>query len=279
MDTNFSFRDFFSDRKNIFMTIGVVLLLILIPVLGNLHHTPSEKKGFIPADQLAEAYLQDPQKAEKYVGKKVKLSQIPESADSETGATILFSVGDGGQLVPFTFHAGSPQDRRVIQSLDLGRTVTVSGTIQSVRAGEGYQISVQDIDGTLSESFASITTQKTTETEDYDAPPVDSYDYDPEETAASAPGPVTVQTQGNHAYLVQDGARISDYTGLYSCTIGGKKKLYYFQDGVYRPKHNGIEEYEGTTYMVYHGAVKSDFTGNYVLDGQTYSIVKGVVQE
>ena len=31
--------------------------------------------------------------------------------------------------------------------------------------------------------------------------------------------------------------------------------------------------------MVYHGAVKTDFTGTYVLDGASYSVVKGVVQE
>ena len=288
MDTSFDLRSFFSDRKNILMTIGVILLLILIPVLPNTHHTPAEDKGIIPASKLVDVYLKDPQKAEKYVGKKVRLNEVPISVDNDAGETVLYTVQGTktDEMVLFTFTADTDQNRETVRSLDPTRKVNVTGQIESVSSGNGYQVRILTVNGTIRDDFSevpeTVTEAPAAETWQGETMSEDVENTVPETTAAAPDtdsGKITVQTKGSHTYLIQDGSAISDYTGLYSCKIGGKKKLYFFQNGVYRPKHNGIEEYQGTTYMVYHGAVKTDFTGTYVLDGASYSVVKGVVQE
>ena len=158
MDTSFDLRSFFSDRKNILMTIGVILLLILIPVLANAHHTPAEDKGIIPASKLVDVYLKDPQKAEKYVGKKVRLNEVPISVDNDAGETVLYTVQGTktDEMVLFTFTADTDQNRETVRSLDPTRKVNVTGQIESVSSGNGYQVRILTVNGTIRDDFSEV---------------------------------------------------------------------------------------------------------------------------
>lgn len=270
-ETKSNFREFFSDKRNLWITIGAVVVIILIVVIANVDFSGhKEPKDMSKLQRMASLAITDPDYAkDRYENEEVSITLRPYSLDRQDGTiTFLISPNTDDEsettslVCAFTCYPRTQHTLDMIKGLDITQAITVNGTVRDVDKN-GYVIDIQSVQGRFLPGYKMPTEETTPVDEDTtEADTAEAVDVEntPEEDIGEETPDTAEETSGQ--------------TGLVKTDSG----LRYYKDGAFQPKFNGIVSYNGKNYMVYHGAVRTNFSGKYVLDGKSYRIVNGVVQ-
>lgn len=270
-DTKSNIREFFSDRRNLWITIGAALLIILIVVVANINFgADKESKDESKLQRMASIAITDPEYAkDRYENEEISITLKPYTLDRETGVvTFLIPPYTEKDDTPtslvcaFTCYPRTQHTLDMIKGLDITQAITVNGTVRDVDKN-GYVIDIQSVQGRFLPGYKMPTEETTPTDEDTtEADTAEAVDVEntPEEDIGEDAPDTAEETSGQ--------------TGLVKTDSG----LRYYKDGAFQPKFNGIVSYNGKNYMVYHGTVRTNFSGKYVLDGKTYHVKNGVVQ-
>ena len=294
----FDIRDYIDFHNKNFLIVVAALLLtlvLLIVVAVNSRHKSTDNvaevasstvaaaetttRAILNADSdMVEQYSKSIANAQNlYQSKKIQFSAFPEYVDEKSGTGIMFLVKSGNNEVRFTCVSQDSDTAKAIMSVDENQEVTITGTVQDVNEREGYVIVLDSIKGeektTLPTGSATVTvapgTSMTTVAEKTNSVT---------EKTTSASSVMSVRKVKNQYVLYADNAKMTGYTGLVHVSINGVNGYYYFKNGVWQSKWNGIRKMDGKRYMVTDGRLQTSYSGKYILDGVEYTVVNGVIQ-